>query len=239
MSELDDLAKRVSELDALSIECSKYQKALESLVELRNEQLQIATANLERSYSIAAEALVGALDLKSAGAERHAKRVTAFTMAIARCMRLPNDRINTIAYGAFLHDIGKIATPGAILATPAKLNTEETMIMREHPGHGYQIVKRIPFLSEAAETVHAHHERFDGSGYPRGLEGEEIPLGARIVAVANTLDSITSNLPYRPAQSVSAARNEIQHGAGHQFDPEIVEAFLWLPESLWNGPRKI
>ncbi len=110
--------------------------------------------------------------------------------------------------------------------------------MREHSYHGYQIVKKIPFLQEAAEIVYAHQERFDGTGYPRGLKGEQIPLGARMFAVADTLDAITSDRPYRPAQTLTAAREEIQRWAGRQFDPEVVKMFLSMPENIWDDLRK-
>ena len=110
--------------------------------------------------------------------------------------------------------------------------------MREHSYHGYQIVKKIPFLQEAAEIVYAHQERFDGTGYPRGLKGEQIPLGARMFAVADTLDAITSDRPYRPAQTLAAARDEIQRWAGRQFDPEVVKMFLSMPENIWDDLRK-
>lgn len=112
------------------------------------------------------------------------------------------------------------------------------LVMREHCYHGYQMVKKIPFLSEAAEIVYAHQERFDGTDYPRGLKGKEILLGARIVAVTNTLDSITSDLPYRPAQSLQAAREEIAKWSGRQFDPEIVKTFLEMPDNTWEGLRR-
>ena len=141
-------------------------------------------ANLERSYDITLEALGDALDLKDAETEGHSKRVTAFTIAIARAMGLPNDHIWVIARGAFLHDIGKMAIPDAILRKPGALNPEEVAIMREHCYRGYQMLKKIPFLQEACDIVYAHQERFDGTGYPRGLKGNEIPLGARMFAVA-------------------------------------------------------
>jgi HD-GYP domain-containing protein (c-di-GMP phosphodiesterase class II) len=118
------------------------------------------------------------------------------------------------------------------------LAPDEVEIMREHPYRGYQMLKKIPFLSEAAETVYAHHEDFDGTGYPRGLKSKEIPLGARIVAVANTLDAITSDLPYRPAKPLAAARAEIQCWSGRQFDPEIVKIFLEMPDSSWEDLTK-
>jgi hypothetical protein len=134
-------------------------------------------------------------------------------------MGLPADQIRVIARGAFVHDIGKIAIPDMILFNPSALTSNEMGVMRQHCAKGYEIIKKLPFLAEAAEIVYCHHESYEGSGYPRGLKGEQIPIGARIVAVANTLDAITSNLPYRPAQSLEVAKTEIEGGAGSQFDP--------------------
>jgi HD-GYP domain-containing protein (c-di-GMP phosphodiesterase class II) len=139
---------------------------------------------------------------------------------------------------AFLHDIGKMAIPDAILRKPGRLDPDEIAILREHPFRGFQILQRIPFLAEAAEIVYCHHERYDGTGYPRGLSGNQIPLGARILAVANTLDSLTSNLPYRTTLTVSAAREEIKRRSGRQFDPRVVKMFLEIPEHIWDGLRK-
>src|SRR5438445_9318674 len=187
--------RRALENRRLKLENRAYQTGLESLVAARTDQLKKTMADLERSYDITLEALGGALDLKDAETEGHSKRVTAFTIAIAKTMGLSADQIRVIARGAFLHDIGKMAIPDAILRKPGALDPKEVALMREHSYHGYQIVKRIPFLQEAAEIVYAHQERFDGTGYPRGLKGEEIPLGARMFAVADTLDAITSARP--------------------------------------------
>jgi cyclic di-GMP phosphodiesterase len=159
-------------------------------------------------------------------------------MAIARRLGLPKDQVEVIARGAFLHDIGKMAIPDAILRKPGPLTPDEIAIMREHCYHGYQVLKKIPFLAEAAEIVYAHQEHYDGSGYPQGLKGEQIPLGARIFSVADTLDAIISDRPYRPAQTLSAAREEIRRWSGRQFDPEVVAAFLDMPESIWEDLRK-
>jgi putative nucleotidyltransferase with HDIG domain len=230
--------RRAMENRRLKLENRAYQTNLETLVAARTEQLRKAMTDLERSYDITLEALGGALDLKDAETEGHSKRVTAFTIAIAKTMGLSADQIRVIARGAFLHDIGKMAIPDAILRKPGALDPKEVALMREHSYHGYQIVKRIPFLQEAAEIVYAHQERFDGTGYPRGLKGEEIPLGARMFAVADTLDAITSDRPYRPAQSLTAAREEIQRWSGRQFDPEVVKKFLSMPENIWEDLRK-
>jgi putative nucleotidyltransferase with HDIG domain len=236
--QLLNTVSRALENRRLKVENRTYQTNLESLVKARTDQLQAAMASLERSYDITLEALGDALDLKDRETEGHSKRVTAFTIAIARAMGLPRDQINTIARGAFLHDIGKMAIPDKILNKPGKLEPHEFDIMREHAFHGYQIVKKIPFLAEAAEIVFSHQEKFDGTGYPRGLKGEQIPLGARIFSVADTLDAITSDRIYRPAQTLQAAREEIAKWAGRQFDPEVVKVFLEMPDNIWDDLRR-
>ncbi|HZQ92089.1 MAG TPA: HD domain-containing phosphohydrolase [Terriglobales bacterium] len=230
--------RRALENRRLRMENRAYQSNLESLVAARTEQLRATMVDLERSYDITLEALGDALDLKDAETEGHSKRVTAFTIAMARAMGLSAERIRVIARGAFLHDIGKMAIPDAILRKPGALNEEEKMIMREHCYRGYQMLRKIPFLGEASEIVYAHQECYDGSGYPRGLRGEEIPLGARIFAIADTLDAITSDRPYRRAQPFSAARDEIVKWSGRQFDPQIVKVFTSMPESIWDDLRK-
>src|SRR5437899_3746231 len=198
--------RRALENRRLKLENRKYQTELESLVAARTEQLREAMVDLERSYDITLEALGGALDMKDEETEGHSKRVTAFTIAIARAMGLPKDRIAVIARGAFLHDIGKMAIPDAILRKPGPLTADEVTIMREHCYHGYQVLKNIPFLAEAAEIVYAHQERYDGTGYPRGLSGNDIPLGARIFSIADSLDAITSDRPYRAARTITLPR---------------------------------
>src|SRR5881396_390194 len=230
--------RRALENRRLKLENREYLTNMELLVEARTEQLRKAMGNLERSYDITLEALGDALDLKDAETEGHSKRVTAFTIAIARAMGLSSDQIRVIARGAFLHDIGKMAIPDAILRKPGALDPDEISIMREHCYRGYQIVKKIPFLTEAAEIVYAHQEKFDGTGYPRGLKGNEIPLGARIFSIADTLDAMTTNRPYRAALPDSAARGEISRWSGRQFDPDIVKVFLSMPENIWPALRE-
>ena len=230
--------RRAMENRRLKLENRAYQVNLETLVAARTEQLRQAMSDLERSYDITLEALGDALDLKDAETEGHSKRVTAFTIAVARAMGLSSDRIRVIARGAFLHDIGKMAIPDAILRKPGALTPEEINIMKEHCWHGYQILRKIPFLTEAAEIVYAHQEKWDGSGYPRGLKGDEIPLGSRIFSLADTMDAIMSDRPYRAAQPFAAARDEIVRWSGRQFDPNIVKTFVEMPESIWHDLRK-
>ncbi len=236
--QLLNTVSRALENRRLKVENRTYQTNLESLVKARTDQLQAAMASLERSYDITLEALGDALDLKDAETEGHSKRVTAFTIAIAKNMGLPREQIAVIARGAFLHDFGKMAIPDAILRKPGKLTKEEMEVMQEHAYLGYQMLKKIPFLAEASEIVYSHQEKFDGTGYPRGLRGEQIPLGARIFSVADTLDAITSDRPYRPRQSLQAAREEIEKWSGRQFDPEVVRVFLEMPDTIWEGLRK-
>jgi putative nucleotidyltransferase with HDIG domain len=189
--------------------------------------------DLEQSYDYTLEALGGALDAKDAETEGHCQRVTAFTITIAKAMGVDKATMRQIARGAFLHDIGKMGIPDSILRKPGPLTTEEREIMRRHCEIGYSVLERIPFLKEAAEIVLAHQECFNGSGYPRGLRGEQIPIGARIFAVADTLDAMISDRPYRKALPISAAREEIRRHAGTQFDPQVVQVFLSMPDSVW------
>ena len=221
----------------LKRENDAYRTNFEVLVADRTQQWKGALSDLEKACDITVEALGDALDLKDAETEHHSRRVTAFTIAIAKKMGLSKEEIKVIAQGALLHDFGKLAIPDAILHKPGKLTDEEMAKMKEHCYLGYKIIKDIPFLAEAAEIVYAHHERYDGTGYPRGLKGDEIPLGARLVAVAITLDSITCDLPYRPAQTFEAARKEIELWSGRQFDPEIAKVFLEMPDHIWEGMR--
>lgn len=229
--------RRAIEYRQLVEQNAMYRSRLESLVTARTEMLNKAIADLERSYDITLEALGDALDLKDTETEGHSRRVTGYTIALARAMGLSTQEIRTVARGAFLHDVGKMAIPDAILLKPGRLNMEEQATMREHCARGYHMLRKIPFLQDAAEIVYSHQEHFDGSGYPRGLKGREIPLGARIFAAADALDAITSDRPYRRANSFAAARREIKACSGTQFDPEVVRIFLDMPDRLWEDLR--
>lgn len=210
-----------------------YRHNLEEMVSARTAQLRTTLQELERSYDITLEAMGAALDLRDEETEGHSRRVTAYTVALARALGVGSEELRVIERGAFLHDIGKIAIPDRILLKPERLTPEEMAIMREHCQRGYEMVRKIPFLREAAEIVYAHQEHYDGSGYPRGLRGEEIPLGARIFAIADTLDAMTSDRPYRKRTKFAGAQQEIARCSGMQFDPSIVEIFLRIPEETW------
>lgn len=222
----------------LVIENREYQINLQQKVDEQTAQLQTAFVQLEQSYDDTLEALGSALDLKDAETEGHCQRVTAFTISIAKTVPVPLNYLPILARAAFLHDIGKMAIPDSILRKPGPLDNDEKQIMRTHCEVGYNVLTRIPFLRDAAEIVLAHQEFFDGTGYPRGLRGEQIPLGARIFSIADALDAMISDRPYRRALSMAHAREEIQRCAGTQFDPKIVEVFLSIPEQHWIELRE-
>lgn len=228
------VVRRSLEHRRLRTENRAYQTSLESLIGARTEQLRQSLDNLSRSYDITLELAGDMMGFKDPMREAHARRVTSFAIALARALGLSGDTMLSVARGAFLHDIGMISIPDQILHKPGPLTDEETRIVREHCYRGYRVLRKIPFLKIAAEIVYSHEERYDGSGYPRGLKGEEIPLGARIFSVAHALDAITTQWEYRPAQTLEAAREEISRLSGQQFDPEIVKVFLQMPPRVWN-----
>ena len=236
-AELESIVMRGVEHGRLRKQNTVYRQNLESIVTSRTGRLRSTMQDLERSYDITLEAMGAALDLRDEETEGHSKRVTAYTIALAQAMWVEADDLRVIARGAFLHDIGKIATPDSILLKPGRLTDEEMAIMKEHCERGYEMVRKIPFLREAAEIVYTHQEKFDGTGYPRGLRGEEIPLGARIFAIADSLDAMTSDRPYRKGTTLAAATEEIARCAGQQFDPQIVEVFLAMPNETWSELR--
>jgi response regulator RpfG family c-di-GMP phosphodiesterase len=228
---------RALEMRRLERELDNYRTHLEDMVDKRTGQLQAALGHIGQIYDETLEALGAALDLKDGDTAGHARRVTRYCLEIAKAMGCSEEEMHQLKRGAYLHDIGKIAIPDAILLKPAALTAEEMAVMWAHPYIGYEFVGRISFLAEAAEIVLTHHERFDGSGYPQGLMGDEIPLGARIFAVADTLDAMTSDRPYRHALPLSAAREEIRQQSGRQFESRVVDAFFSLPEQIWGKIR--
>lgn len=228
---------RAIEKKRLDLELDRYRHELEEMVVQRTKELEIALKRIERTYDETVEALGQALDLRDNETAGHTRRVTWYATEIGKAMNCSKQQLRELALGAYLHDIGKIGIPDSVLLKPGKLDPNERKIMESHIRIGYQLVCGISFLTPAAQIVLAHHERYDGTGYPQGLIGEEIPLGARIFAVADTLDAMTSDRPYRKALSFATARDEIRQEAGRQFDPNAVRAFLGIPESVWSAIR--
>lgn len=229
--------ERALEKKRLEQEVENYRRHLEEMVGERTKQLKSALWQIELSYENTLEALGAAIDLRDGQTAGHSQRVAGYSTKIAKELRATEHELKTIARGAWLHDIGKLATPDAILLKPGALTLEEWLIMQRHAEIGYNLVKRIPFLADAAEIILTHHERWDGSGYPRGLKGTDIPLGARIFAVADTVDAMTSDRPYRSALSFEEAQEEIRSGAGSRYDSQVVSAFLAVAIDNWKALR--
>lgn len=221
----------------VSRQARAYRGSLETSIQRRTRELELALSELESNYHMTLEALVASLDAREHETFSHSLRVRAYTRYLALRAGFPPALIPSLEQGALLHDIGKIAVADAILLKPGKLTKEEWVEMRKHPAAGDEILKRVPFLRPASAIVRHHHERFDGTGYPDGLKGAEIPLGARLFAVADTLDAMTSDRTYRKGPGFEAAREEIERHSGKQFDPHIVELFLKVPTSTWMKVR--
>lgn len=177
-------------------------------------------------YEMFVESLAEALDLRERETGLHSKRVAANTLLLARHFYREPNELREVYWGSLLHDIGKIGVPDAVLLKPGKLTAEEWRVMHEHPRNGHTILQKLSYLSMAADIVLCHEERYDGSGYPHGLKGDEIPFAARLFAVIDTLDAMTFDRPYRSAVPFDAAKAEILRMAGSQFDPRAVETFL-------------
>lgn len=210
----------------LELARQKYRRSLENRVREKTAELSRALRDLESTYAQTLWSLVAALDAREHETGDHSQRVVRWSLAIARRLGLPEADLPDLGRGALLHDIGKIGVPDAILLKTGPLSEEEWAEMRRHPQIGFDILKSIDFLRRSAEMVLSHHERWDGRGYPRGLGGEAIPIAARVFAIADTYDAMTSDRPYRAAPGDAAARSEIARCAGTQFDPRCVEAFL-------------
>lgn len=195
--------------------------------------LKKALSHMQESYYTTLEALVAALDAREHETANHSKRVSAYALLLAQCMKLPQDQLEDISLGSLLHDIGKIGVPDAVLLKPAALDQAEWVEMKRHPGVGFRILKDIKKLTDASQIVLSHQEKYDGSGYPRRLTKDKITIGARIFSVVDAFDAITSDRPYRKATSIESAKYEIAKYAGTQFDPDIVGVFLDVDEENW------
>lgn len=232
----------------LILENRGYQEHLEELVRVQTAeirgllaieqqktfQLNKALDEIQVTYNTTLEALSTALDYRDNVTEGHSQRVVKYSIEIGKALGLKDYDLEVLARGTLLHDIGKIGVPDSILRKPAILTSEEWGEMRKHVEYGYRMLKGIPFLKDASSIVLHHQERYDGAGYPQGLKRDEIVIGARIFAIVDTYDSMTTDRPYRKALTDKDAREEILLGRNSQFDPVVVDTFFKIPEQKWS-----
>ena len=236
----DTVASLRARLEQTERQANARQRQLERYAaDLREvfKQERARAQELRRSYIATVRALSNAVEARDAYTGKHAERVAAYGMELARCCGLAVEDSPQIEFGFLLHDVGKVAVPDAILFKSGSLTEEEYTLVRRHPVIGTEILRDVDFLGEGKLVVRHHHERWDGQGYPDGLRGETIPLAARVFAVADALDALTTDRPYRPASSFADARAEVCRGAGTQFDPTVVAAFRQIPDSTFEGLR--
>ena len=234
LRQVEAVVKRALEHYELVVAKQRYENHLEELVEQRTAELDRALNSLEGAYRSTLKALTAALETRDSETHGHSERVVTYSLRLGREYGLSSEEMKALEFGSLLHDIGKIGVPDSILRKPAKLTEEEWVRMREHPFHGQQILRGIEFLQGAARVVAQHHEKWDGTGYPCGLREEEIDICARIFAVADAFDAITSDRVYRRGKSYEAAAQELDDWAGRQFDPKVVEAFHRVPKEDWE-----
>ena len=227
VNDVQAVIRRAVERAQLIKENKDYQLNLEKKVENQTQELV-------KLYSGTLQAMILALDLRESETGYHSYRVTEYALTLGRHMELSESQLSMLAKGALLHDIGKIGVPDSILLKPGKLTEEEWEIMRKHAELGYMMLKKIEFLEDSALIVHTHHEHFDGSGYPNGLSGKDIPLGARIFSIVDAFDAMTSKRIYRDEISINEAIERIKKDSGTQFDPEIVDVFVKIDHSVWE-----
>ena len=234
LRQVEAVVKRALEHHELIVAKQRYENHLEELVEQRTAELDQALNSLEDAYRSTLKALTAALETRDSETHGHSERVVTYSLRLGREYGLSAEQMKALEFGSLLHDIGKIGVPDLILRKPAKLTDEEWVLMREHPLHGQQILRGIEFLEGPARVVAQHHEKWDGSGYPLGLQGEDIDLCARIFSVADAFDAITSDRVYRRGKSYQEAADELDEWAGRQFDPKVVEAFHRVPQQDWD-----
>jgi putative nucleotidyltransferase with HDIG domain len=234
----DTVASLRAKLARLEREAAARQRQLEHYAaDLREifKQERNRAQELRRSYKATVLALANAVEARDAYTHRHAQRVAAYGLRIAHAAGIEVDP--QVEFGFLLHDVGKVAVPDAILFKPGPLTEQERALVRKHPEIGSEILRHIDFLDEAKAVVRHHHERWDGGGYPDGLAGEAIPIHARVFALADTLDALTSVRPYRPAVAWVQARRVILAQTGTQFDPAIVAAYETVPDEAFARIR--
>ena len=238
LAALEMSVDRALEKKRLVEENREYQRNLESMVEERTKQLSAANDDLQRLFTGSIKALAQALEAKDEYTQGHSARVAEESVSIARYLSLSDTEIQRIWLAGYLHDIGKIGIKEAVLNKPGKLDEEEWNLIQQHPVVAGRILGPIPELSDIIDIIVHHHERYDGSGYPDGLEGNSIPLGARILAVADTYDALTSRRPYRDSLTLEEAHRILEEAAGTYLDPVIARAFLNLKQGVKAEPRQ-
>ena len=217
----------------LVIENTAYKMNLEKLVEERSRALSDALRDLKELHGATLETLATAIDLRDQGTSGHSRRVADMTLCIAKKLGLNAGELTQIEHGALLHDLGKLRIPDSILWKPSALTPEEWEIMRKHPEYGFEFVQKIGFLREAADIILSHHEKYDGTGYPRGLKGKEISLAARIFALVDAVDALVFDRPYHRGTGFAAVREEVMKRSGSHFDPDLVVFALDLLSSYF------
>lgn len=212
----------------------RYRNQLESEVALRTFELEQHLEEIERSYRMTLSAVIKALEQRELETEGHSERMITFSLRLGHELGLEKEALRDLEFGTMLHDIGKINISDDILKKPERLDMSEWASMKRHPILGHEILQGIPFLEGASRIVAEHHECWDGSGYPSGLRGEEIAIGARILAVIDAFDAMISDRAYRKRQSYDEALSELEKFSGTQFDPIVVDAFKHIPQEDWE-----
>jgi putative nucleotidyltransferase with HDIG domain len=246
LTDVEASVDRALRHNALAKSSQQYEQHLEELVSLRTHELSLANNNLNTTleklyfnYRATLRALAAALEARDVETKGHSDRVVAYCIGLGKQLGLSGRDLITLEHGALLHDIGKIGVPDAILLKRGSLSEEEWAHMRRHVDYGAEILRGIDFLQGATQIVAQHHERFDGSGYPHGMTAESICLGARIFAVADAVDAMTSDRPYREARPFEAAAEEMIRCSGTHFDPKVVSAFTSVPIDVWQEIRTL
>jgi response regulator RpfG family c-di-GMP phosphodiesterase len=228
------IAKAVQEWRT-RVRCHQYQLHLEKLVEAMTEKVLTTSERIEKTYDMTVAALGAALDLRDPETEEHCRRVAGNSVLLGEAMRLEPEALRNLRWSSYLHDIGKIGIPEHILSKRSSLTAEERRLINEHPLLGFRMIRNIEFLKDATDVVLYHHEKYDGSGYPFGLKGNDIPIAARIFAVTDTMDAMLYDRPYRKALSFAELVSELTRQSGRHFDPGVVQAFLGFWQPHWNG----
>jgi putative nucleotidyltransferase with HDIG domain len=231
LNQLSLSVSRAMEHRRLVKENEAYRSHLEKLVAEKTRALNEALSHLSHVHSATLDALSMALDFRDQSTSGHSRRVADLTAGAAKAMGADGASLVQIEHGALLHDIGKLKIPDSILWKPGKLDDDEWKTMRRHAEYGYEFLRNLEWLSDAADLVYCHHEKFDGSGYPRGLRGEDIPYGARVFAIVDTIDAMIYQRPYNRPVTFKVAAEEVRRCSGTQFDPTMIEPTLAFLET--------